>query len=399
VAIGYNAGQTNQRANAVAIGYSAGQSQQGTHAVAIGFSAGSVLQSSYAVAIGYEAGFTGQGEYCVAVGRSAGIINQKKASIGIGKNAGRDNQGEYSVAIGFQAGQQLQAVHSVAVGSLAGYQNQSSNVVAIGWQTGKYSQGYSSVAIGAYSAFTNQSTGCIAIGAKSASTNQQMGAIAIGYRAGQAKQGTNAIAIGYNSGASNALSQYPNSICIGAYSVSTQNSSIVLNASTNPLAAGASDGFYVSPMGFTDNTFNVLVYITQTNEIAYNTSGKTFVIDHPKDPERLLVHACLEGPEGGVYYRGEGKIKTGEKSVEIVLPYYVTSLANEFSVQVTPIYDHRVTLFGGIFTSRVVDGRFSVYSEGGTEFFWLVQGKRCHLNVEPFKKDVVVKGEGPYRWI
>jgi len=48
---------------------------------------------------------------------------------------------------------------------------------------------------------------------------------------------------------------------------------------------------------------------------------------------KYLSHACLEGPEDGVYYRGEGKIEN--KSVEISLPDYVDALAHNFTVQLT----------------------------------------------------------------
>jgi hypothetical protein len=41
------------------------------------------------------------------------------------------------------------------------------------------------------------------------------------------------------------------------------------------------------------------------NSLLYNTS-KTFIIDHPIKKDKYLVHACVEGPETGVYYRGKG---------------------------------------------------------------------------------------------
>ena len=48
--------------------------------------------------------------------------------------------------------------------------------------------------------------------------------------------------------------------------------------------------------------------------------------------------------------------------------------------------------------SKVEDNKFIVYGEN-CEFFWTVCGKRLSLNVEPNKKDVNVKGSGPYLWI
>jgi len=36
--------------------------------------------------------------------------------------------------------------------------------------------------------------------------------------------------------------------------------------------------------------------------------ASTSFIPHPKDPSKTLVHAALEGPEVGLYYRGEGQL-------------------------------------------------------------------------------------------
>jgi hypothetical protein len=34
-----------------------------------------------------------------------------------------------------------------------------------------------------------------------------------------------------------------------------------------------------------------------------------------------------------------------------------------------------------------------------SDFYWLVFGKRCNIEVEPDKSTVIVKGSGPYKWI
>ena len=49
-------------------------------------------------------------------------------------------------------------------------------------------------------------------------------------------------------------------------------------------------------------------------------------------------------------------------------------------------------------TSEIRSNCFVVYGENGC-FFWLVQGTRGELNVEPLKKDTDVKGDGPYKYI
>jgi hypothetical protein len=123
---------------------------------------------------------------------------------------------------------------------------------------------------------------------------------------------------------------------------------------------------------------------------------KSFVIDHPIDTSKYLVHSCLEGPEAGVYYRGEGKIINNE-FVVIQLPDYVKNLALFLTVEITPIYDGNEDK-QPLSVSRVVDNQFTVYGENG-EFFWTVFGKRENIQVEPSKKSVTVMGQGPYKWI
>ena len=67
IAIGNNAGNSNQGPNAVAIGCQAGECCQAQYAVAIGREAGQCTQEQYAVAIGYRAGECCQTDYSVAI--------------------------------------------------------------------------------------------------------------------------------------------------------------------------------------------------------------------------------------------------------------------------------------------------------------------------------------------
>jgi hypothetical protein len=124
-------------------------------------------------------------------------------------------------------------------------------------------------------------------------------------------------------------------------------------------------------------------------------SIKSFIIDHPIDISKYLVHACLEGPEVGVYYRGTSEIETGHTQKLITLPYYVDSFATDFTVTVTPIYNGTLRLLN---CSKVKDNYFTVYGSEG-EFDWSVFGKRADINVEPYKNAVVVKGDGPYKYL
>ena len=66
--------------------------------------------------------------------------------------------------------------------------------------------------------------------------------------------------------------------------------------------------------------------------------SKNFIIDHPSQPNKKLVHACLEGPENAVYVRGRITNKT-----IIQLPYYWKDLVDEstITVQLQPIGAHQ----------------------------------------------------------
>jgi hypothetical protein len=121
---------------------------------------------------------------------------------------------------------------------------------------------------------------------------------------------------------------------------------------------------------------------------------KSFIINHPVDQDKYLVHACLEGPEAGVYYRGVGEI-TNNQSTIIELPYYVDKFATDFTVQLTPIYNGKINILN---SSEVSNNTFTVYGEN-CKFYWNLYGKRFNINTEPHKDEVDVKGSGPYLYI
>ena len=127
------------------------------------------------------------------------------------------------------------------------------------------------------------------------------------------------------------------------------------------------------------------------------TGDKTFIIDHPIDADRYLVHGCLEGPEVGVYYRGRGRIEPNTDQTTISLPCYVEKIGFEFTVQITSIFSgERRTAAHEV--SDVTNGHFTVYGSPGS-FFWHVYAKRSSLLVEPLKHEVEIKGSGPYKWM
>lgn len=121
---------------------------------------------------------------------------------------------------------------------------------------------------------------------------------------------------------------------------------------------------------------------------------KSFIINHPTEGDKYLVHACLEGPEAGVYYRGIGEIVDNNSST-IELPHYVEAFATDFTVQITPIYNGKINVLNA---SEVINNKFSIYGEN-CRFYWQITGKRLEIITEPLKTEVEVKGDGPYLYI
>jgi hypothetical protein len=165
---------------------------------------------------------------------------------------------------------------------------------------------------------------------------------------------------------------------------------------------GATGGTFIANVrSFAGDTgsVNILHYDTSNNEVVYNTN-KTFVINHPLEGDtKLLVHACLEGPEAAVFYRGYGEIPKDRRRCTIQLPPYVSALASDFTVHITPILDD----LGGepvvMGATEVVDNCFDVIGNGSGRFCWIVHGRRHAIAVEVPKDDVTVHGAGPYTWL
>ena len=70
---------------------------------------------AHAVAIGQNAGTTNQGEAAVSFGYGAGYLNQGAAAASFGQYAGQNNQGASSVALGAYAGRNNQPANSIVI--------------------------------------------------------------------------------------------------------------------------------------------------------------------------------------------------------------------------------------------------------------------------------------------
>lgn len=132
---------------------------------------------------------------------------------------------------------------------------------------------------------------------------------------------------------------------------------------------------------------------------------KNFIIPHPSDPERYLVHATLEGPEGAVYYRGSARLNRGR--AEIRLPPYFERLTRpgDRTVLLTAVDGFDPLSVISQRGEKIREGRFVVESsrrDSRQAFDWEVKAVRADappLRPEPLRRDIVVGGIGPYTFV
>ncbi|MER7333593.1 MULTISPECIES: hypothetical protein [unclassified Micromonospora] len=177
------------------------------------------------------------------------------------------------------------------------------------------------------------------------------------------------------------------------------NGTLVAGPSTPPIASWSGGGI---------STFDLFasaaIYLGNESS-GYNISlmagtgvikgkSKQFAIDHPLDApdateRRQLIHAAIEGPENGVYYRGEARLDGGSATVE--LPAYFEALTRPEgrTVHLTPVFEDDEPV-SALAASRVKDGAFRVRTVDGSPashaFYWEVKAVRADL--EPLEVEV-----------
>ena len=88
-----------------------------------------------------------------------------------------------------------------------------------------------------------------------------------------------------------------------------------------------------------DPSLNPQLQVTYQGEdfyVSHQRGGpKTFIIQHPEDPERLLRHACIEAPTRGTnLYEYQIQTATDNATTEIALPSYFSKLNGRARVYV-----------------------------------------------------------------
>lgn len=104
-----------------------------------------------------------------------------------------------------------------------------------------------------------------------------------------------------------------------------------------------------------------------------DSKPKLFDMEHPSEEGRRLAHACIEGPEVSVFYRGRCR-----NSKEIVFPSYWKDLVhiNSITVQLQPVGAHQ-----DIIVKRWDDKKVYLQSKGGMPI-------DCFYHIYAERKDV-----------
>ncbi len=184
---------------------------------------------------------------------------------------------------------------------------------------------------------------------------------------------------------------------------SNRSSIKILNKSDNPVEldfrafhGGLEKGWHFSQRNSALNHSMYFYFYDGTNfhhRFSFHTNGnfsahgsKNFEINHPLEADKKLIHACIEGPEAAVFYRGEGKL-TNSKT-EIALPYYFEALTREDdrTIQITPKGEEPYMLS----YTDIKNGKFTVYgTKDDGNFSWEVKAVRA--DVDPLEVEVTRK--------
>jgi len=134
---------------------------------------------------------------------------------------------------------------------------------------------------------------------------------------------------------------------------------------------------------------------------------KNFVIEHPDDKDRWLVHGCTESPVPGLEYSGTIVLEK-DYWAEVELPDYFESLAAEEGRQTSVFV--QLPDDGSIYpyipraiASRPKNGKFRISTDAfaGTIISWRVFAHRKDVSfpVEPLRTEFARRGSGPYTYV
>lgn len=156
------------------------------------------------------------------------------------------------------------------------------------------------------------------------------------------------------------------------------------------------DQFYNMAMTNASGQDTLVIY----NNGTIAATSKNFDIKDPRynDEKKRLIHSSLEGPEVGVYYRGEAKLEDGKAVVK--LPDYFEALTRKENrtVLITTKFESVDELLCPVAASSVNDGKFNIRAFGASDtsrcnhkVYWEVKAERS--DIEELKVELVREDE------
>ena len=140
------------------------------------------------------------------------------------------------------------------------------------------------------------------------------------------------------------------------------------------MVTGPGDAVYIKGNMYVSGTVDCLsTGRLEARHSVADSKPKLFDMPHPSTAGMRLAHACIEGPEVSVFYRGRCR-----NSKEIVLPSYWKDLVhtNSISVQLQPVGAHQ-----DIIVKRWDDEKVYLQSKGGMPI-------DCFYHIYAERKDV-----------
>jgi hypothetical protein len=138
------------------------------------------------------------------------------------------------------------------------------------------------------------------------------------------------------------------------------------------------------------------IHIDDTDVYIMGSPYKSFIIDHPTDADRWLVHACTESPHAGVEYWGDTVLDDQGRAV-VKLPEYFEALTLKTgrAVSVNTCSD----VIRNASATYPTDGEFTIHGGPGLHVTWIVKAIRADAGdmlVEPRRDQIDVHGTAPY---
>jgi len=172
---------------------------------------------------------------------------------------------------------------------------------------------------------------------------------------------------------------------------------------------GLFHGQNLTPIEFDQNPAGTWIVknFAGTTVATYGLNGlsKNFIIQHPQNVKKYLIHASLEGPENAVFYKGKASLKNGRAMIQ--LPNYFEALTRK---EGRTIILTAINGFDGLAVKQnkgveIHKGKFEVYSNNAQStqtFYWevkAVRGDVALLKTEVNKNAATLKGYGPYTYL